>query len=293
MCRLLCFGEVLFDVLPSGPLLGGAPANCAVHASELGISSALVSAIGSDALGDQIRAALVERGVSINGLQTVDFPTSTVDVTVTPEGIPSYIIHKNVAWDSIAFTPEIKRLARKADAICFGSLAQRSETSRNTLRRIFDVLRPDCIRFFDINLRHPRPSRDVLLSSLEHTTILKLNDEELPEVGALLGLATGDAALIAPVLFRRFPISLIVLTCGKAGATLISPDQSIAIPVHPVRRMADTVGAGDAFSAGLLASLLQGKTLEEAGQAASRRASAVCECYGAWLPLNTPTAANS
>lgn len=280
---LICFGEVLWDLLPDGARIGGAPANCAVLAHQLGIHSVLVSAVGNDRLGEEIIERVAQRGLATDFIQRIgEAPTGTVEVKVDSRGVPAYEIKENVAWDAIAANPELDLLASTARAVSFGTLAQRVSTSRGMLRRILSMAPPDSIRYFDVNLRRPYVTEEVLCESLAFSTILKLNDEELPIVARAIGIATSDIVVFIRAIFERFPIRVIVLTKGRDGAEIHTPQRSYTIPIQPVLRLVDTVGAGDAFSAGLLSVLLQGGSIEDAGHMGAQCASRICECSGAW-----------
>jgi fructokinase len=279
----ICFGEVLWDQLPDGPRIGGAPANCAAQAHNLGVESYLVSAVGKDVNGKKILEEMTGRGLSTRYVQQVDgVPTGVVHV-MEISGKPSYEISKEAAWDQIGFRPELDQLAASARAICFGSLSQRNETSRATLKRIVSLLSPEAIRFFDINLRHPFPASELLLENFHRTTILKLNDEELPQVVDWFGIGSAEPELFSKWLFERFPIQAVLLTQGSRGAWIGTRQDSFHVAAEPVVRLVDTVGAGDAFSAGFLSALLRRKNdWIGAALAGAACAAGACQCRGAW-----------
>ncbi|EIQ02067.1 sugar kinase, ribokinase [Opitutaceae bacterium TAV1] len=282
---LLVFGELLWDLLPSGPQPGGAPANVAVQAQGIGVDSLLVSAVGDDNLGHEMLARLRAQGVRLDGIRTdPEAPTGTVEVTLSGNGIPSYHIRRDVAWDHIVATPALGDAAASARAFCFGSLAQRSPVSHKTLRALLARVPPGCVRFFDVNLRKPHPPPEIIRTSLAHTDVLKLNHEELPLVARWLDLPADEAGF-ARALHRRYPVRTILLTRGPDGATVFGSDHPpVEIPASPVKKIIDTVGAGDAFSAGFLAGLLKGLPAGEAAALGSDLAAEVCQTSGAWLP---------
>jgi fructokinase len=277
---LLGVGEILWDMLPAGKQLGGAVTNFAFHAKQLGAEAAVVSAVGEDALGREILDRLKQLGLPGDFL-AVDsaHPTGTVDVTLDASGKPTYIIHENVAWDFVPWTPALAPAARRADAVCFGSLAQRSPVTRKTIHDLLAATRCECLRVFDINLRQSFYSAQIIESSLQQANVLKLNDEELPVVAKLLGI-TGDDESILRALIRRYKLRLVALTRGPIGSTLMTPDAS---HTHPgiATTVADTVGAGDAFTAAIVIGLLKHTPLETMNNQANRLAAYVCSQPGA------------
>ncbi|RPH35371.1 MAG: carbohydrate kinase [Planctomycetota bacterium] len=252
-------GEALFDLLPTGPVLGGAPLNVAVHAHQLGAQGILVSRVGRDDFGARIREELASRSMSTDHLQTdPDRPTGTVEVTLR-NGEPQYDILPAVAWDRIEFTGDLEALAPRCAAVCFGSLAQRGSRSSAAILRFLDSA-GQAVRLFDVNLRQ-RSSREVLTASLERSTMVKLNETELPRVLQTLGLAAvGEVDDRMETLRRAFGLGMAVLTRGARGTVLYTGDGRIeGAPVsYPARPNADNVGAGDACSAGLLVGTLRG-----------------------------------
>ena len=265
-------GEALWDVLPTEKKLGGAPANFAYHAGRLGYDALAISAVGRDALGDEIIDILGKKQLEYL-MPRVDYPTGTVQVTVDEKGIPSYEIKQHVAWDHIPFTPEMEAVARECRAVCFGSLAQRSQESRATILRFLDTVRPDCLKIFDINLRQQFYTRDIIEESLRRCNILKINDEELDIVGPMLG--KDKQQLIAD-----YQLSMLVLTCGTEGSYIFTNDEESFLPTPNVN-VVDTVGAGDSFTGAFVASLLSGKSIQEAHQKAVEVSAFVCTQAGA------------
>lgn len=265
-------GEALWDVLPTEKKLGGAPANFAYHAGRMGYNAIAISALGQDALGDEILEQLGEKKLEYL-MPRVDYPTGTVQVTVDDKGIPSYEIKQQVAWDYIPYTPEMEAIARECKAVCFGSLAQRGEESRNTITRFLDTVNEDCLKIFDINLRQNFYSREIIEESLRRCNILKINDEELEIIVPMLGKDKHQ-------LIADYNLSMLVLTCGTEGSYIITPNEESFLPTPKVD-VVDTVGAGDSFTGAFVASLLSGKSIREAHQKAVEVSAFVCTQAGA------------
>ena len=282
-------GEILWDLLPGGKVLGGAPANFAYQTSQFGFEGYAVSAIGNDALGDEIIDSLKSKSLK-HCIERVDYPTGTVQVTLDGKGIPQYEICENVAWDNIPFTPEIEDLARKASTVCFGSLAQRSEVSHKTILRFLELLPEDALKVFDINLRQHFYSKEIIDNSLKHSNILKINDDEVVIVAELYGWNGLKEAEICKKLVEMYHLKLVILTKGTNGSYVITSCEEFFRPTPKVT-VADTVGAGDAFTAGFVASLLRGKTIPEAHKTAVDVSAFVCTQHGA-MPVLPDTLIN-
>ncbi len=282
-------GEILWDLLPGGKVLGGAPANFAYQTSQFGFEGYAVSAIGKDALGDEIIESLSSKSLN-HKIERVNFPTGTVQVTLDGKGIPQYEICENVAWDNIPFTPEIEDLARKASTVCFGSLAQRSEVSRQTILRFLKLLPHDALKVFDINLRQHFYTKEIIDNSLKHSNILKINDDEVVIVAELYGWNGLKEAEICRKLVEMYHLKLVILTKGTNGSYVITSGEELFRPTPKVT-VADTVGAGDAFTAGFVASLLRGKTIPEAHKTAVEVSAFVCTQHGA-MPVLPDTLIN-
>ena len=251
---LLCFGEVLWDLLPTGKIAGGAPMNVAYHANNLGLSTRMVSRVGTDALGAELLAFLNSKGVSIQYIQTDPvLPTGTVNVTLNEQGSPAYEIVQPVAWDHISPTEDLHDIAMEADALVFGSLACRSERTKNTLLELLEVA---TLRVFDVNLRRPFYSQALLEELLSKADIVKLNDEELAIIAAWNGVGGGEAEQLR-FLKEKFQLELLILTKGDKGAACLDESGCHTHPGFPVV-VKDTIGSGDAFLAAFLSKLLAG-----------------------------------
>lgn len=277
-------GELLWDLLPSGPQMGGAPANFACHAQALGARAQVVSAVGQDELGEAIKRRLSEMGVGIELIQTVSaVPTGTVTVALAADGSPTYTIHEGVAWDQIADTPEAVAAVAAADAVCFGTLAQRNAAARRSIQRLLAAAPTSSWRILDVNLRQHYYDLAGIEASLRLSNVLKLNAEELPVLTALVG-TPGTVQQQLEALARRFTLRVVVLTRGEAGSLLWQDGHWSDRPADPVI-VKDTVGAGDAFTAALSVGLLRGLDLEEIHAIANAVATFVCASEGATPPL--------
>ena len=291
-------GEALFDCLPEGRKLGGAPANFAYHVSQFGLNGCAISAIGADELGDEIvdKFTAIRDSLSTFNFQlsTVDQPTGTVKVTLDDKGVPQYEICLGVAWDNIPLTNSMLEVAHQAQAACFGSLAQRSQTSRETIQAILDAMPEDALKVFDINLRQSWYTAEVIAESLQRANVLKINDEELDVVATmLLGEPTVPGKLIAEdpektrricrELIARYELDMLILTCGAIGSYVFTASKESYVATPKVQ-VADTVGAGDSFTATFVAQLLLGKTIREAHEKAVAVSAYVCTQRGA-MPI--------
>ena len=282
--QIIGLGEVLYDVLPEGAKLGGAPANFAYHASQFGFDAMAVSAVGNDALGDQALSTFDKNGLKYI-IPRVSYPTGTVKVTLDAEGVPTYTFTPDVAWDHIPFTPEMEALAKKAGAVCFGSLAQRSEASRKTIRQFIEATPDDCLKIFDINLRGNFYNKEILRESMQKANILKINDEELVTIGRLFDYPGLDMEEKCRLLLHRYHFKMVVLTCGTNGSYVFVPDGETSFMPTPKVEVADTVGAGDSFTGAFTACLLAGKTIKEAHERAVKVSAFVCTQKGAMPKL--------
>jgi fructokinase len=276
---IIGIGEVLWDLLPAGAQLGGAPANFTWHAHALGARAQMISRVGKDELGEDIRRRLGAMKLADDLVQMdAVHPTGTVTVALT-NGVPEYVIHENVAWEHMAVTEEALAAVRRADAVCFGSLAQRSSVSRSAIQTLVSASRPETWRIFDINLRQHYFSREVIEASLRLANVLKLNDAELPVVAKLFGVG-GDVKEQMQFFAERFGLRVVALTRGAHGGLLYREGEWSECGVVEVA-VADTVGAGDAFTAALCLGLLRGMELDSINMAANEIAAFVCSQVGA------------
>lgn len=278
-------GELLWDMLPGGKKIGGAPANFAYHVSQFGIPATVVSAVGCDELGDELMQELSQKPMGAL-IDKVGFPTGTVAVELAGKGMPTYDIKQNVAWDNIPFTPELEALAKRTRAVCFGSLAQRSDVSRSTIQKFISAMpdEPGRLKIFDINLRQGYHTPQLIEKSLEVCNVLKINDEELEVLGRMFDLPECGIKEICRTLLERYNLDILVLTCGVNGSWLFTPD-AVSFKPTPKVEVADTVGAGDSFTAAFTAAILGGKTVDEAHELAVKLSSFVCTQHGA-MPLH-------
>ena len=281
-------GEALWDILPDGKKLGGAPANFAYHCARCGLNAFAVSAIGNDRLGEEIIEQFQDRKLNYV-LEMVDYPTGTVQVELSPSGVPTYEIKEGVAWDNLPFTDRIKKLASNTRAVSFGSLAQRSVVTRNTINAFLDAMPRDDDRLivFDVNLRQNFYSAETLENSLEHCNIMKINDEELIMVSRLFGYPGIDLKDKCWLLLGRYNLKMLVLTCGVNGSYVFTPGHVSFLPTPHVE-VADTIGAGDSFSAVFISSLLKGCSIAQAHHNAVYYSAFVCTQPGA-MPVYPPS----
>ncbi len=277
---IIGIGELLWDMLPTGKKVGGAPVNFAYHASRLGAAGYAVSAVGKDALGDEIIQEIDK--VNINPvIERVNYPTGTVGVELN-EGIPAYTINEGVAWDYIPLTEAMKQLAKRADAVCFGTLAQRSEVSRNTIQALLSCVPVDSYRTLDINIRQHYYSEEVITDSLRSSNVFKMNDEELILLKKLFKKQPFTDEEVCLWFLKEFNLKFLILTAG-ANYSIIYTPEGLSYIKTPVVNVVDTVGAGDSFTGAFMSTVLHGKSVEEAHQSAVDRAAYVCSQAGAWV----------
>lgn len=281
-------GEALWDILPEGKKIGGAPANFAYHVSQFGLQSQVVSAVGDDKLGNEILENFGEKGLNVL-IDKVEYPTGVVQVQLDAEGVPCYDIKENVAWDNIPFTDRLERLAKRTCAVCFGSLAQRNVVSRQTINAFLDAM-PNGkgqYKIFDINLRQGFYTKEILCNSMEQCNILKINDEELVTVSRMFGYPGIDLQDKCWILIAKYNLEMLILTCGVNGSYVFTPGK-VSFVETPTVQVADTVGAGDSFTGAFIAAILKGKSVSEAHQLAVNVSAFVCTQNGAMpeLPEN-------
>ena len=274
-------GEALWDCLPEGKKIGGAPANFAYHASQFGFDSRVVSAVGQDNLGAEILENFREKNLNCM-IESVPYPTGTVQVELDAEGVPCYDIKEGVAWDNIPYTKALEGLARQTRAVCFGSLAQRSIVSRETIHQFLDAMPegPDTLKIFDINLRQSFYTKEILCDSFSRCNILKINDEELVTVSRMFGYPGIDLKDKCWILLAKYNLKMLILTCGVNGSYVFTPGH-ISFVETPKVEVADTVGAGDSFTAAFTAAILKGRSVEEAHRLAVDTSAFVCTQQGA------------
>ena len=277
-------GEALWDMLPEGRKIGGAPANFTYHVSQFGLDAVAVSAVGDDELGAEIRQTFEEKDLQTQ-LATVPYPTGTVAVTLDAKGIPHYEICEGVAWDNIHFSPELEALARNTIAVCYGTLAQRNSVSRKTIESFIAAMPADGIKICDINLRGTFYNKEILESSMRACDILKINDEEIDEVSRLLGAEFPTQRMAALNLMSRYEVDILILTCGTNGSYIYSMDGTESFLPTPKVKVADTVGAGDSFTGAFIAALLCGKDIKKAHALAVEVSAYVCTQNGAMPEL--------
>ncbi|MDE6650239.1 MAG: carbohydrate kinase [Muribaculaceae bacterium] len=278
-------GEALWDLLPEGKKIGGAPANFAYHVSQFGLPSCVVSAVGDDHLGKEILDNFTSKGLN-QLISVVPYPTGTVQVELDEAGIPMYDIKENVAWDNIPFNEALEGLAKETKAVCFGSLAQRNVVSRETINKFLDAMpeREDSLVVFDVNLRQGFYTKEILCNSMERCNILKINDEELVTVSRMFGYPGIDLQDKCWILLGKYNLKMLILTCGVNGSYVFTPG-NVSFQPTPKVEVADTVGAGDSFTAAFVASILKGKSVAEAHSIAVRTSAFVCTKKGAMPEL--------
>ena len=277
--------QALWDVLPEGKKIGGAPANFAYHVSQFGLPSCVVSAVGDDAHGKEIIENFTSKGLN-QLIAEVPYPTGTVQVEIDPAGVPQYEIKENVAWDNIPYTAHLEMLAEKTKAVCFGSLAQRNVVSRNTINRFLDAMpqNEDTLVVFDVNLRQGFYNKEILCNSMKRCNILKINDEELVTVSRMFGYPGIDLQDKCWILLGKYNLKMLILTCGINGSYVFTPG-NVSFQPTPKVEVADTVGAGDSFTAAFIASILKGKSVQEAHSTAVQTSAFVCTKKGAMPTL--------
>lgn len=274
-------GEALWDVLPEGKKIGGAPANFAYHVSQFGLPTRVVSAVGQDKLGMEILENFSEKKLNCM-IEQVPYPTGTVQVELDNAGVPCYEIKEGVAWDNIPYTPALEGLAHQTRAVCFGSLAQRSIVSRETINRFLDAMpvTEDTLKIFDVNLRQGFYTKEILCNSFQKCNILKINDEELVTVSRMFGYPGIDLQDKCWILLAKYNLKMLILTCGVNGSYVFTPG-TVSFVETPKVQVADTVGAGDSFTATFVAALLKGMPIGEAHKLAVDVSAFVCTQNGA------------
>ena len=282
--KVIAVGEIVWDMLPAGKQLGGAPLNFAFFSKELGAEAYAVSAIGNDALGDETLAVASATGVNLDYLQRNNLPTSRVLISLDSEGVPQYEIVENVAWDALECPQMILDLVKDASVMCWGSLAQRSVTSRQSVLAMLSAAPKECVKVFDINIRQHYYSREVIETSLGYADILKLNEDELPLVASLLGLSGPEHDIVSQ-LIEKYALKYLVYTHGADFSEVFSATGEYSHVPTPKVKVVDTVGAGDSFTAVFVTSILQGLSMAESHARAVEVSAYVCTQNGAINPL--------
>ena len=273
-------GEILWDLLPEGKQLGGAPANFAYNAMALGAKGCVVSAVRNDPSGKEILEHVRRVGLDPEYIAVeAKYPTGTVSVHVDDAGVPSFVIHEDVAWDNILLTESARNLAAVSDAVCFGTLAQRSATSRKSIHDFLALVPTNSLCIFDVNLRQSYYSKEIILESLRRCDLLKLNEQEFPVIAGILSMEGSDSEILQRMI-RDYDLKLVALTLGEKGSRLVSPVRDSFMDAPKVA-VVDTVGAGDAFTAALTVGLLEELPLRTIHENATRLAGFVCTQHGA------------
>ena len=273
-------GEVLWDHFEDKDnyVLGGAPFNFAYHVNQFGLNSLVISAIGNDKLGQKLEADVKEKNVPYM-LEHLNLPTGVVNIKEV-DGKPRYDILTERAWDYIPNTEELKEIAANTKAACFGSLAQRSETSRNSILAFLDAMPSDALRIFDINLRQNWYTEEVIKMSLQKANVLKINDDELLIIQRMFGYIDITQENTCRLIMRDYQLDMLILTCGDKGSYIFTKDEMSYLSTNDIE-VVDTVGAGDSFTASFIASMLKGKTIHEAHRIAVNVSAFVCTQKGA------------
>jgi fructokinase len=284
--KILSIGEVLWDLLPSGRKVGGAPANFAFHCMQLGADVRMLSRVGKDDLGRELIEFYRSLGLSTELIETdAVAPTGTVGVELSADGQPKYTIHENVAWDKIEATDAAIRFAQDVDAVCFGSLAARSSAAFQTIQKLVSQTKPSALRVLDLNLRDPFVDQNVIESLLRLANVLKLNDEELTRIAAMFGNTAvcrlpSVVSEVADWFINRYGLKTLILTCGAQGSRIFAGGQEHFCQSRKIE-VVDTVGAGDAFTAMAVVGLLSGLPIDIINERASEIAAFVCTQSGA------------
>jgi fructokinase len=285
--QIVGIGELLWDVFPDGPRFGGAPANFSCTAAELSDAStkvSLVSAIGDDELGGEAKHELASHQVDMNSLQVNSQATGQVLVELDSNGVASYRFAESSAWDCLQWNSQLNELSANTDAVCFGTLGQRSLESKATIRRFVESTPNSSLRILDVNLRSPFDDDANICESLELANILKLNDQELPRIAKLVDCAAENEVDALRALMIKFDLRYIALTCGENGANFMSQQELSRLPA-PIVDVVDTVGAGDAYTAAMTLGILNGVSVEQINRYAIEVAAYVCSQRGATMKM--------
>lgn len=280
-------GELLWDCFADHRRPGGAPANVAFHAQQLGDQGVVCTRIGEDPLGDELLSYLADNSLSTDYIQSDALhPTGWVTVHAQRADAPAYTIHEEVAWDYLQPDPALLGLMRQSAAVCFGTLAQRNSVARKTIYSALAATGEECLRVYDVNLRQQWYTERWVHDSLARSTICKLNLDEVSIVGDLLRLNTHDPRRFAEEIFRRYPVQLVCVTRAEGGCLLIDRTESADLPAPSVE-VVDAVGAGDSTTAAIIHAQLRGWPLDITCQLANAIGALVVQHQGAMPPLAT------
>lgn len=291
--KVLGLGELLWDVFEDSRKPGGAPANVAFQLNQLGLAGIIASRVGADPLGEEITRFLSGMGLSTDFIQTdAGHPTGTVTVQLDATGTPSYTIHENVAWDFLELTPELEALLPTLSAVCFGTLAQRGKTTRETIQKILDRVPDDCLKVYDVNLRQDFFSRELLETSLQKSNVAKMNDGEMEVLKPVFGLPQDLAPVdFALNLCEKYGLAEVCITRAEKGCLLVRNDGQTADVPGKIVQVADTVGSGDSFSAALIYTMLRGSDIQTQAEFANEVGTLVATRSGGMPPLQEELAA--
>ena len=284
--KITGIGDALWDLLPEGRKIGGAPANFAYYMKQFGFDATVVTAVGDDELGGEIKQTFAHMNLD-HITEVVDYPTGIVRIELDDRGIPAYEIVENVAYDYIPYTSELDEVARKCNVVCFGTLAQRNEVSRNAITRFLDAMPAtgETYKVFDINLRQNFYSKEMIAESLKRSNVFKVNDEELAVVKQMFGYSGETMQETCRKILLDWSLKYLILTCGTSGSYIFAEGEESFMETPKVE-VADTVGAGDSFIASFMASILKGTTIKEAHELAVRLSAFVCTQYGGMCDIS-------
>ncbi|NOX33817.1 MAG: carbohydrate kinase [Deltaproteobacteria bacterium] len=277
---IIGIGEILWDEFAGYKELGGAPSNFAFHAGQLGARGIIISRVGDDLKGNEIRTLLDKKKISYILPCDPDHPTGRVSVKTNEKGIPEYIIHEDSSWDFLSFDPSLALSARTADAVCFGTLAQRNPVSGKTIKKFIRATKKTCLKIFDINLRQDYYSKTMIFDLLSYADILKLNHEELIVISKMFLTRKEETACLEE-LISMFCLDMIVLTKGKNGSRIFVDKNNDSVYKPEAIEIIDSVGAGDSFTAVVALGLLNDFSLDRINKTANLVAAYVCSQKGA------------